>query len=113
MCEREELQAWLVLLRAPGIGAGAMRAWLEKSGDIHGALALARRERSLGPAAREWLRAPDAERLRRDMDWLAQPGRRLLRCTEADFPPQLDALAGAPAALFVSGDAGLLLRPQI
>lgn len=113
MCESEELQAWLILLRTPGVGAATMRGWLEKSGDIHGALVLARRERSLTLAAREWLKAPDAERLRLDMDWLTQPGHRLLRCTEADFPPQLDALAGAPAALFVSGDAALLLRPQI
>ena len=113
MCERDELQAWLILMRTPGIGAAVVRGWLKKGGDIHGALALAHRERSLKPEAREWLKAPDTEHLRLDMEWLAQPGHRLLRCTEADFPPQLDALAGAPAALFVSGDAGLLLRPQI
>lgn len=91
----------------------AMRGWLETAGDVRGALALARRERLLKAAAREWLGAPDAERLQSDLEWLERPGHRLLRCTEPDFPPQLDALAGAPVALFVSGDAGLLLRPQI
>lgn len=113
MSEHDDLTAWLTLMRTPGVGAIAMRGWLSKAGDIQGALALAQRERSLKTVAREWLRKPDAERLAADMDWLAQPRHRLLRCTEADFPPQLDAIAGAPAALFVVGDAGLLLKPQI
>src|SRR5699024_5314306 len=30
-----------------------------------------------------------------------------------DFPPQLAAISDPPAALFVAGDAGLLLRPQL
>ncbi|WP_062535810.1 DNA-processing protein DprA, partial [Mizugakiibacter sediminis] len=63
--------------------------------------------------ARAWLAAPDAARLDADLAWLAAPGHRLLRCTDADFPPQLAETPQAPAALFVAGDAALLLRPQV
>jgi DNA processing protein len=37
----------------------------------------------------------------------------LLRCTEADFPALLEAIPNPPAALFVAGDPGLLLLPQV
>lgn len=113
MPDRDDQHAWLTLLHTPGVGAVTVRAWLEQAGDIQAAVALARRERSLAPEAQAWLRSPDVDRLARDDAWLAAPGHRLLCCTETDFPPQLDAITGAPAALFVDGDAALLLRPQL
>src|SRR5699024_5424149 len=114
MSEHDDLRAWLTLMRAPGVGAAALRAWLKAAADdIHGALAVARGERRLAAAARQWLKAPDAARLDADMAWLERPGHRLLRCAEADFPPQLESIAGSPAALFVAGGAAWLPRPQI
>lgn len=114
MSEHDDLRAWLTLMRAPGVGAATLRAWLKEAGsDIHGALTMARAERRLSPATRERLGSPDAARLDADMAWLDAPDHRLLRCTEADFPPQLDAIADPPAALFVAGRAELLLRPQV
>ncbi|HET7662532.1 MAG TPA: DNA-processing protein DprA [Rhodanobacteraceae bacterium] len=114
MSEHDDLRAWLTLMRAPGVGAATLRAWLkEADGDIGGALSLARAEKRLSLAIREWLGSPDVERLDTDMAWLDMPGHRLLRCTEADFPPQLDTIADPPAALFVAGRAELLLCPQV
>src|SRR5699024_9488803 len=114
MSERDDLRTWLTLMRAPGVGAATVRAWLQEAdGHIHGALHLARAEKRLSSATRAWLRSPDAERLDADIAWLDAPGRRLLRCDEADFPPQLESMADPPAALFVAGRAELLLRPQI
>lgn len=114
MSEHDDLRAWLTLLRAPGVGAATLRAWLKAAAnDIGGALALARSERRLSTVTREWLRAPDAALLDADLAWLEIPGHRLLRCTEADFPPQLESIADPPAALFVAGHADLLLRPQL
>uniref|UniRef100_UPI00066FD379 DNA-processing protein DprA n=1 Tax=Frateuria defendens TaxID=2219559 RepID=UPI00066FD379 len=63
-------------------------------------------------AARAWLAEPDAARLAADLAWLAEPRHRLLRCTEADFPPPLESIPQPPAALFVVGDPALLLYPQ-
>lgn len=115
MAETEELRAWLIALRTPGLGAGGLRHWLERSNhDIRAVLAQLWRHRdALGPAAATWLRQPDEGRLADDLTWLALPGHRLLYCTDADFPPQLAHIPQPPAALFVAGDAGLLLYPQV
>jgi DNA processing protein len=37
----------------------------------------------------------------------------LLRCLDEDFPPLLETIPQPPAALFVAGDARLLLHPQV
>jgi DNA processing protein len=114
MNDTDELRAWMVALRTPNLGPGGLRDLLAKTGnDIEGALAQLRRSARLDESAREWLRQPDEELLRTDLAWLAEPGHRLLRCTEDDFPPQLENIPQPPAALFVIGDASLLLYPQV
>jgi DNA processing protein len=115
MSEEDELRCWLILLRTPGLGPGGLRELLAQArGSIEAVLARLRRcAAPLGDTARHWLAHPDEACLARDLAWLAEPGHRLLRCTEADFPPQLEAIPQPPAALFVSGDAGLLLLPQV
>ena len=111
----DDLRAWLTALRTPGLGPGGLRQWLDRAGgDIHAALVLLRRDgATLDPNARAWLERPDEARLAQDLAWLATPGHRLLRCTDADFPPQLEHIPQPPAVLFVAGDASLLLHPQV
>jgi DNA processing protein len=115
MDDNEERRAWLVALRTPGLGPGGLRERLDAAGgDIHAALAkLTAHPGLLGEPARIWLNQPDESQLIADLAWLAEPGHRLLRCTEADFPPQLENIPQPPAALFVVGDASLLLYPQV
>ena len=110
-----EREAWLILLRTPAVGGAGLRALLAHEGNACGVLARLRRTppAALPAAARAWLRVPDAARITADLRWLQAPDRRLLTCRDADFPPQLDACAGAPAALWVHGDAACLLAPQI
>ncbi len=74
---------------------------------------LRRHAAPLGEPARAWLARPDEAQLATDLAWLAEPDHRLLRCTEADFPPQLENIPQPPAVLFVAGDASLLLYPQV
>jgi DNA processing protein len=111
----DEWRAWLIALRTPGLGPGGLRERLDAAGGrIEDALVQLRRHPApLGEPARLWLRRPDEVRLAEDMAWLAAPGHRLLRYTEADFPPQLAHIPQPPAALFVVGDASLLLYPQV
>ncbi len=112
----EELRAWLTLARAPGLGGVGIRAWLRKAGSARAACAEIRKNREaagLAPAAVDWIRRPDEARLDADLAWLAMPGHRLLRCDEADFPPQLETIPQPPAALFVAGDGAALLAPQV
>jgi DNA processing protein len=115
MNNMDELRAWLMALRTPGLGPAGLRERLDAAqGDIGRVLtSLRAHPAALGEQARAWLDQPDEARLAADMAWLAEPGHRLLRCTEADFPPQLENIPMPPAALFVVGDASLLLYPQV
>jgi DNA processing protein len=115
MNEQAHWRDWLMVLRTPGLGPGGLRERLAAAqGRIDQVLAqLQRHASSLDPAAQAWLRQPDEARLAADLTWLEQPNHRLLCCTDADFPPQLESIPQPPAALFVSGDASLLLVPQI
>ncbi|MDE2223970.1 MAG: DNA-processing protein DprA [Xanthomonadaceae bacterium] len=116
MTDDDELSAWLTLLRAPGVGGAGLRALLQRAGSARAICRDARKLRAsagLEQAALEWIARPDAARLDADLAWLAQPGHRLLRCDEADFPPQLETIPQPPAALFVAGDPAVLLAPQI
>jgi DNA processing protein len=114
--DREELEAWLVLLRAPSLGARRIRALLERFGSAAEVLRQAPsalRELGLPEQALRALLAPDERHLREDLKWLESPGRRLLCFTEPDYPPQLASVSNAPAALFLEGDPALLLHPQV
>ncbi|HET7223813.1 MAG TPA: DNA-processing protein DprA [Rhodanobacteraceae bacterium] len=112
----DELLAWLTLLRAPGLGAASARALLQQAGSARAACRGIRRLRhssGLDQASLECIERPDVARLELDLAWLALPGHRLLRCDEADFPPQLETIPQPPAALFVAGDSAALLAPQV
>ncbi|HUW53797.1 MAG TPA: DNA-processing protein DprA [Rhodanobacter sp.] len=115
MNESDEQRAWLIALRTPGLGPGGLRERLDAAkGDIGAVLERLRTcPAPLGEPARHWLQRPDEARLAADLAWLDAPGHRLLRCADADFPPQLEHIPQPPAALFVVGDASLLLYPQV
>ncbi|HEU4516724.1 MAG TPA: DNA-processing protein DprA [Steroidobacteraceae bacterium] len=56
---------------------------------------------------------PDPAGIARDLAWLDGPGRCLLTALDSRYPPQLAAVPGMPAALFVRGDPAVLSRPQV
>lgn len=109
------MDAWLILLRAPGLGPARLRRLLDRHGDAAGVLdALRRRgDEEAGEAARAWACAPDADAIAADRAWLAQPQHHLIACTDPDFPPLLRAIPGAPAALYVVGEPTRLWMPQV
>lgn len=114
MTDSNDLRDWLVLIRIPQFGARRLREGLATRGSIRALRQwLERHPDTLVPEGRAWLEAPDPEVIDGDLRWLDQPGQQLLLCTDELFPPQLDTLPEAPAALFVRGDASLLLRPQV
>lgn len=59
------------------------------------------------------LAGTDAERLARDLDWLAQPDHHLLTCLDPQYPRLLREIARPPVLLFVAGDKELLARAQL
>ncbi|TAL82934.1 MAG: DNA-protecting protein DprA [Rhodanobacter sp.] len=115
MNESDEVRDWLIALRTPGLGPGGLRERLQAAGGNIG-VTLARLRESPGPLgepARIWLQRPDQARLANDLSWLTESGHYFLRCTDVDFPPQLENIPQPPAALFVVGDPSLLLYPQV
>ncbi|HTV86181.1 MAG TPA: DNA-processing protein DprA [Dyella sp.] len=115
MNEQAELRHWLIALRTPGLGPGGLRERMAAAqGRIEEVLGQLRRHAAaLDARAPAWLEQPDEAQLAADLAWLALPGHRLLRYTDADFPPQLETIPQPPAALFLSGDSSLLLHPQV
>jgi DNA processing protein len=103
------------LARSPGLTSDHVRTLVaQAAGDLERICqpeVVARVE--LPPAAREFLRRPDEKAVRADLDWLRASGARLLLWGEADYPPALAAIGGAPAALYVMGEVAALKAPQL
>ncbi|HEX5124532.1 MAG TPA: DNA-processing protein DprA [Rhodanobacteraceae bacterium] len=111
---REAIEAWLILLRAPKFSASCVRELVERHGGARAALEAARRGDGVAHATtRAWLRKPDAAAIAGDLAWLAADSHQLLTIADDDYPPLLRESAGAPAALFVAGNAGALWQPQV
>ena len=111
---RVELEAWLILLRAPGLGASRLRALIDEHGSAARALDATRRAYSAAEAAcRVWVRAPDRQRIDDDLEWLSRDTHALVTVDHADYPPLLRETPGAPAALFLVGDASALWHAQV
>jgi DNA processing protein len=103
------------LVRSPGLTGDHVRALLaQASGDLE---RLCEPEViaqvNLPPAARAFLANPDYGALAADLDWLRASGARLLLWGEEDYPPQLAAARGSPAALYVTGSVQALKAPQL
>ncbi len=114
MSRNGSARAWLTLLRAPSLGAAAIRAAVTRHGD---AAAGARRNHSRRDtrrrSTRQWLAAPDQRRLDHDEAWLDVDTHHLITFDDEDYPTLLRAIPSAPAALFVAGDPSTLWLPQI
>lgn len=113
--ETAELDAWLILIRAPGVGSVGLRKALLRHGSASGALAAMQRGTLEGanPETREWAQRPDMDRIAADRDWVEQPNHHFITCQDVDFPALLADVSGAPAALFIVGEPARLWMPQI
>jgi DNA processing protein len=111
---RATTEAWLILLRAPGLGPAGLRELVTCHGSAPSALAAARQAGCADAAFTDWVRAPVRARIEADLEWLEARNHALLTFDRpGDFPDLLDEIPSAPAALFVVGDADALWQPQI
>jgi DNA processing protein len=112
----EDWDAWLRLLRAPGIGPVSFGKLLQRFGTPQQALRADRQAlEALGikrPAI-DWLRQADARQLEADRAWLSGPDNHLVTRHDPDYPALLADIADAPPVLFVTGDPAALTRPQL
>jgi len=109
----DQLRAWFTLLRAPTLGAAALRGLIATHGDAVAALAFAVRAPNLDGAVRDALTTPDAAALAQDFAWLEKPAHHFIPFSSADYPSLLRDAQNPPAALFVVGDPTRLWLPQI
>ena len=105
----DELAACALLARALHGSPVSVRAAMRRHGSARAAIAAA----DLPARLRKALDRVDGERVDRDLEWLAATGTRLIPWSAASYPEQLAQVAGAPAFLYVRGEAQALCAPQI
>src|SRR5689334_19061822 len=112
----DELEAWLILSRAPAMHAGALTSLVETFGSVEAvvsaqASALSSAGVSAGNIAA--ITNPDREQLAFDITWLEQAGHAFIPFDDARYPPLVAQLHDAPIGLFVRGDTDVLSTPQL
>lgn len=105
------LRAWLLLLRAPGVGGRTLLPLLGQDPDPR--LLTEGRLPGLPAGLHDWLRHPDETLLAGDLAWLTEPQHHLVTIADPRYPALLRAIPDPPPALFVLGDPELLALPQI
>lgn len=109
-----DARAWLILARAPGLGATLAGRLLDRCGDAEAILAAGPavwREAGIPEAARQALADPDEETLKADLEWLSRDGHALITRNDPRYPAALTESAQPPAWLFAIGDLDLLGVP--
>ena len=119
----DAVEMQLALGRAPGLTAQQLRRALAaiegaqaSSGGLQGLFRQCRSSlESLGLAAAAGaaLQAPDAARIAADRRWVESERVTLIDAAGAHYPPLLAQAEGAPALLYVKGDAACLSSPQL
>ena len=107
----DELQAWLALLRLPGVGPRTLGPLLQACPDPRQLLNAP--PMHAPETVRRALREADLEQAAQDARWLQDSGNQLLPLSSPHYPELLRALPDPPLALFLRGDPRLLLAPQV
>ncbi|MCX7545721.1 DNA-processing protein DprA [Marinicella gelatinilytica] len=111
----ENLQAWLHVYRAPGLGFSGVSRLLDYYGDI---TAIPGRTKfpsdlKIPVTAQAYLKDCRDEDLTADLKWLEKPQNHILPIDDDLYPPQLKATADPPLLLFIKGHIETLLLPQL
>jgi DNA processing protein len=112
----DPLAPWLRLILTPGVGPGQQRQLLAAFGPPEGIYAAGHSAIAAvigGPAARTLLEHDATPAVEVALEWLSQPGNRLLTLGDEAYPAALLEIPDPPVALYVKGDAALLSRPSL
>jgi DNA processing protein len=116
MPQRPDALYWLALDAVPGLGPDTARQLLQHFPDLAGLFATP--VAVLKPLLGENMAAAIAQGAHEEapheaLAWLEAEDAHLLTCLDPDYPPQLKALPGAPAWLYVKGNPAVLSRPLL
>lgn len=112
----DNTESWLVLSRAPGLGAVHIRQLLEIFTTPQNILSTPATElRSVGVPenAIRYLSDPDIKAVEKDFKWLKQPHHFLITVNDDSYPRLLKELPDRPPVLFVRGKLEQLQHPQL
>lgn len=112
----DELQAWLGLSLTPGLGAKSYRALLSAFGGPERIYAASRSELGkylTADLATLVARGIDHARITNSLNWLEQPGNRLITLADSDYPQRLLQIPDPPPVLYLKGRRELLNRPAL
>lgn len=111
MARGSDLEGWLRLTLAPGLGPAALRSLLVRFGLPEQVLA---NRQALPPeTARALESEPVSSAVSGALDWLAQPGRALVTLADAEYPRLLLEIPDPPPVLYCRGRVELLARPAL
>lgn len=114
---REELAAWLILLRAPGVGPITYRKVLQHFGTPQAVIGASRRALQetgiLRAKAVDYLVAARLCDVAEDLNWAAATDHHILTLADAAYPPCVLQIPDPPPVLFVVGDVNCLQSPQL
>ena len=119
MDDPSRLDAWLALIRAPGLGPNTLSTLLAASADDDPTNLVGRPVQRLkawgaGDHTARALSSPDPQLIDHDRQWLAAGAdRHLITPDDPRLPTVLRGIPDPPIALFALGDPELLTAPQI
>jgi DNA processing protein len=112
-----DAEAWVRLIRTPGVGpraAALLLEHVETPRDWYDADPAERRQLLANPRLARLLdAAPDRAGVDADLAWLEAPDHHLITLRDSRYPDGLRTLHDPPPALFVAGDPQLLRQPQL
>jgi DNA processing protein len=104
--------AWLRLIRSDNVGPSTFRDLINHFGSAEAALAALPELSRRGGAART-IRIASAEDAERELDAAARLGARLIGIGEAEYPPALRQIDGAPPLLAMKGNLPASAKPSV
>ncbi len=116
MDQGRRLRAWLTLVQAPGVGPRLIARLLAQFDNVEtvlGADASLLRRLGIPAAAIEVLRRPDEATIEGLLAWGQQDGAAIVTRDDPAYPPLLAQIPDAPGVLYVRGDLGALVDPQL
>lgn len=114
--KQQQLQHWLTLNQAYGIGPRKFAAILENFPNLGDFFSLSQQElRHLGLPTKtiQSLLQPATESIGHALDWATVSDQHIIKLTDPNYPSQLLEIADPPPLLYCKGDISLLKTPQI
>lgn len=116
MQSTDDLEAWTVFTRAPGLNTALLDQALQMTGGAAPLLRASSGEQAragLSRATREYLHSAQGGITALESRWLDAARHHLLHYQAAEFPPLLRGAADCPIALYVAGITECLNDPQL